>query len=62
MAERILVVDDQRTTAEMTAGLLRNLGYEVDIAFDGRELIDTCAASLRDLICGDILIPGVDGY
>ena len=29
MAERILVVDDQRTNAEMVAGVLRNRGYEV---------------------------------
>ena len=28
MASRILVVDDQRTNAEMVSGLLRNLGYD----------------------------------
>ena len=34
MAERILVVDDQRTNAEMVSGLLRNLGYQVEMALD----------------------------
>jgi len=34
MASRILVVDDQRTNAEMVSGLLRNLGYEVEVALD----------------------------
>ncbi|HEX6413292.1 MAG TPA: response regulator [Burkholderiales bacterium] len=62
MAERILVVDDQRTNAEMIAGLLRNLGYEIDIAQDGDEALRLVEAKAPDLIVSDILMPGIDGY
>ena len=62
MAERILVVDDQRTNAEMIAGLLRNLGYEIDIAQDGDEALRLVEAKAPDLVVSDILMPGIDGY
>ena len=62
MAERILVVDDQRTNAEMVAGLLRNLGYEIDIAHDGAEALRLVEARAPDLVVSDILMPGMDGY
>src|SRR5688572_19141394 len=62
MAERILVVDDQRTNAEMVAGLLRNLGYEIDIAQDGAEALRLVDAQAPDLVVSDILMPGMDGY
>ena len=38
---RILVVDDQRTNAEMVSGVLRNLGYDVEIALDAQSALDT---------------------
>ncbi len=62
MTERILVVDDQRTNAEMVAGLLRNLGYEIDIAQDGAEALRLVEAQAPDLVVSDILMPGMDGY
>ncbi|HEV2430550.1 MAG TPA: response regulator [Burkholderiales bacterium] len=62
MAERILVVDDQRTNAEMVSGLLRNLGYEVELALGGQEALDLVQTRGPDLVISDILMPGVDGY
>ena len=62
MAARILVVDDQRTNAEMVAGLLRNLGYEVAIAHSGEEALDVVRGKAPDLVITDILMPGIDGY
>ena len=62
MAERILVVDDQRTTAEMTAGLLRNLGYHVDVAFDSEAAFEAIRSGAPDLVVCDIVMPGMDGY
>jgi adenylate cyclase len=62
MAARILVVDDQRTNAEMVLGLLRNLGYEVELALGGQEALDLVHTKGPDLVISDILMPGVDGY
>jgi len=62
MAERILVVDDQRTNAEMVSGLLRNLGYEDELALSGDEALEMVRAKAPDLMITDILMPGVDGY
>jgi adenylate cyclase len=62
MAARILVVDDQRTNAEMVSGLLRNLGYEVELALGGQEALDLVHTRGPDLVISDILMPGVDGY
>src|SRR5262245_45476004 len=62
MAERILVVDDQRTNAEMVAGLLRNLGYDVQVAMDGSAALERIRAAPPDLLVSDINMPRVDGY
>jgi class 3 adenylate cyclase len=62
MRERILVVDDQRTNAELVAGLLRNLGYEVELAFNGGEALDRVREGATDLVISDIMMPGMDGY
>jgi class 3 adenylate cyclase len=62
MTPRILVVDDQRTNAEMVSGVLRNQGYEVQVALDGADALDQVAAKAPDLVISDILMPRMDGY
>jgi len=62
MAERILVVDDQRTNAEMVAGLLRNLGYDVQIALDGAAALERVLVAPPDLVVSDINMPLMNGY
>jgi adenylate cyclase len=62
MAERILVVDDQRTNAEMVSGLLRNLGYEVSTAGDGEAALEQVRAAPPDLLVSDINMPKMNGY
>jgi adenylate cyclase len=62
MAERILVVDDQRTNAEMVAGLLRNLGYEVQVTLDGASALERVRTAPPDLLLSDIIMPHMDGY
>src|SRR5260221_5909783 len=59
---RILVVDDQGTIAEMPAGLLRNLGHEVQVALDGAAALKEVRGGHFDLVVCDIMMPGMDGY
>jgi class 3 adenylate cyclase len=62
MAERILVVDDQRVNAEIIGGLLKNLGYEVHSVLDGERALEYVAVHPVDLVISDIMMPGMDGY
>src|SRR3954469_1202594 len=62
MTERILVIDDQRTNAEMLAGLLRNLGYEVETSHDPLDALALVQNDPPDLVVSDIAMPGIDGY
>jgi DNA-binding response OmpR family regulator len=58
---RILVVEDDPTLAEFVAKGLREAGYVVDVAVDGRTGFDRAAADRPDLAVVDIMLPGLDG-
>lgn len=62
MAERILVVDDERPIAEILKYNLEREGYEVLLAFDGEEALNTALREELDLIVLDIMMPKRDGY
>jgi len=59
---RILVVDDQRTNAELMADLLGQRGYQVRTALDGEKALEIVRSEPLDLVVSDIMMPGVDGY
>ncbi|QBR04075.1 PAS domain S-box protein (plasmid) [Paraburkholderia pallida] len=59
---RILVVDDNHDSADSLATLLRMLGHDVHIAYDGSRAVEDAAALLPDLILLDIGLPGLNGY
>jgi DNA-binding response OmpR family regulator len=59
---RVLVVDDEIRLAENIARALREgPGYAVDVAHDGADAIQLCAANAYDLIVLDLMIPQVSG-
>jgi two-component system response regulator MtrA len=58
---RILLVEDDPSIREVTAIGLRNAGFTVESAADGREGLDRFAAEPFDLIMLDIMLPRVDG-
>jgi class 3 adenylate cyclase len=62
MTARILVIDDQRTNAELVSGVLRKQGYEVEVAPDGMAGLEVVRAKAPDLVISDILMPRMDGY
>jgi CheY-like chemotaxis protein len=59
---RVLVVDDNRDIADSTAMLLRMIGHDVDVAYDGRTAIDRARGLRPDVVLLDIGLPGVNGY
>ena len=59
---RILVVDDSVDTAKGMARLLRLLGNEVQVVYDGPQAIDAARNHRFDFVLLDIGLPGMDGY
>lgn len=62
MSQRILVVEDSRTQAERLRLVLAGEGYEVDVAFDGREGLEKARSSGADLAISDVTMPEMDGF
>ena len=57
---RLLVVDDEPRTAEITAELLRRAGYAVDVALSGREALASVRSGSPDLMLLDYEMPDMD--
>jgi two-component system, OmpR family, response regulator MtrA len=61
MDARILLVEDDPSIREVTALGLRNAGFTVETAADGREGLDRALAGAFDLVLLDVMLPGLDG-
>jgi CheY-like chemotaxis protein len=59
---RILIADDNQQNCELLDAYLADEGYEIAMAFDGRETLDKVAAWQPDLILLDIMMPKLSGY
>ncbi|WP_374712007.1 winged helix-turn-helix domain-containing protein [Symbiobacterium terraclitae] len=62
MADRILVVDDERPIAEILKFSFEREGFEVDMAFDGEEAVAKARAANFHLVILDIMLPKLDGF
>jgi two-component system, OmpR family, response regulator MtrA len=58
---RILLVEDDPSIREVTAIGLRNAGFTVETASDGREGLDRFEAEAFDLVLLDVMLPRLDG-
>jgi DNA-binding response OmpR family regulator len=58
----ILVVDDDRDSAEALAVLLRVEGYRAETSYDGIEALRVAAGYQPDLVLLDISMPELDGF
>jgi CheY-like chemotaxis protein len=58
----ILIVDDNRDSADSSAMLLKILGHEIHTAYDGEEAIAAAAKLKPDVILLDIGMPKLNGY
>jgi two-component system sensor histidine kinase and response regulator WspE len=59
--KRVLVVDDSITVREVERQLLVNRGYEVDVAVDGIDGLNSARSQRYDLIVSDIDMPRLNG-
>ncbi len=62
VAKTILVVDDEKRLVSLVESYLKQEGYRVITAFDGREALNVARRQSPDLIILDIMMPEMDGY
>ena len=62
MAEKILVVDDERAIAELVTVYLKNEGYDVLCAYTGEEAMRLVEREELSLAVLDVMLPDVDGF
>lgn len=59
---KLLLVDDQAFVRHIYANDLRNQGYEVECAEDGKKAIEFLSRCVVQLILLDAMMPGIDGF
>jgi two-component system OmpR family response regulator len=61
-APRVLVVDDEENIRFLLDVALRHLGFEVEVAANGRDAIAAVSASRPDVLVLDVMLPDLDGF
>ena len=62
MAEKILVVDDEREIADLVTLYLKNEGYETLVCYNGQEALEQIQAGPVDLAILDVMLPEISGF
>ena len=57
-----MACDDNEDAAESLARMLRMMGHEVRVAFDGEQCVALCAEWRPDVVLLDIGMPRMNGY
>ncbi len=57
----ILLVEDDRAHREFVANILENIGYEVTIAFNGKDALPIITQNKFDIILMDLEMPEMNG-
>jgi len=58
----ILIIEDDPVSSNLLKNIFRNEGYEVREAVDGIKGLESALIDPPDLICLDIILPGLSGY
>lgn len=58
---RLLVVDDEVDTCANLSDILSDLGYQVDVAYDGPSALELVRQNTYDVALLDLKMPGMDG-
>ena len=62
MAQRVLVVDDEKLIVKGIRFSLEQEGMEVDCAYDGEEAVQKAKENEYDIILLDVMLPKQDGF
>jgi DNA-binding NtrC family response regulator len=61
MTARLLIVDDEVDTCANLRDIFTDLGYETDVAYDGRSALKLVEKNQYDIALLDLRMPGMDG-
>ena len=61
MSKTIMIVDDSLSMRQMLGKTLRDAGYDVTEAVDGRDAVEKLKARATDLLITDLNMPNMDG-
>ncbi|MEW4571374.1 ATP-binding protein [Tautonia sp. JC769] len=59
---RVLIVDDNVDTVTALARILKLLGHDVQLAYDGPSALEMARSHCPEIVLLDIGLPGMDGY
>ena len=59
---KILIVEDEKAIADLVCIHLKRVGYDCDLAMNGKIGADLIEDHSYDLILLDIMLPEIDGY
>ena len=62
MADRVLIVDDDKSVIDILYKVIRSNGFDADLAHSGEEALVMAGAGNYDLILLDINMHGLDGF
>ena len=62
MAQRVLVVDDEKLIVKGIRFSLEQDGMEVDCAYDGEEALKLAEENAYDMVLLDVMLPDGDGF
>lgn len=62
MAQRVLVVDDEKLIVKGIRFSLEQDGMEVDCAYDGEEALDLARQNQYDMVLLDVMLPKMTGF
>jgi len=61
MYKRVLLIEDDRDIVELYANVLKDEGFDIDIAYDGTEGLSMAQSGAYDLLLVDLMLPNVTG-
>jgi Response regulators consisting of a CheY-like receiver domain and a winged-helix DNA-binding domain len=59
---RVLLVEDERSLAELVSDRLKKERYVVDVSYDGEDGLFNALTGIYDLILLDVMLPKKDGF
>src|SRR5579871_3421958 len=59
---RILVVEDAPANIQTLVAILKDKGYQISVAMNGKQALDVLARVQPDLILLDVMMPEMDGF